>query len=1074
MKLYLDGALDPAAALDVTAGTGSEVTGVGYLAVGAGGTALSGAVDVDFLRFAAGENAPADSAYPPPPGGWAYAYEANAGDDQTPDAAALDGTWNHNNGSDAWDLSGVGGTLGSANKPGGVMIVGDGGASWLRIQDAGNPTKYPVPGGSGNYTDPSNRKLYFYHDLAAHGAPSTILDGGVTLYFRVRVPTDEPIDPLHPDSPIGIVPYPAGGDGYAIHDNGKGSIGIKQAAGGIISFSLATQAESGAGELLTNNLNGKVPSADVDTGEAGTRNAVPLDTTSWHDVWVTVSKGTGSTGPSASVEVLAFAPPVNLACVQRDADVDLTWENPAVYSGIRIFRNGRLVGEVGGTETAYTDSGAPAGDLVYQVIPCLGGICADTPELGTHVAKVYLDGAVEPAAIFDVTAGTGQEYAGSYLALGLGSTADSGALDLDFVRIARGTNAPAGPSYPPPAGGWAYAYEANVGEDSPGVDPGVGALDGTWNHDNGSDAWDGSPVGGELGPANQPGGAGIVEGLDATYLRIQDPGDPRDYGLPDPSNRKIYFGRDLAGEEFGANFIDDGVTLYFRARVPTDDPIDPLYPDGGGGIAPYPAEGDGYTIHNDGKGCIGVRQAAGGIISFSLATGAETGSGALVANAQNGRSLSADVDPGEGGVTNEIELDPTQWHDVWVVVSAGTGLSGPTCALKVCPLEGDTRCLGLELAQLGKTPAVLATATAEDDSGDAIIYTFVATKEGEDPVVVGPQSEATATLELSAGEWTVAVTVDDDPDCDDPPGRCSETIVVVECPLEGDTRCLGLELAQLGKTPAVLATATAEDDSGDAIIYTFVATKEGEDPVVVGPQSEATATLELSAGEWTVAVTVDDDPDCDDPPGRCSETIVVVECPLEGDTRCLGLELAQLGKTPAVLATATAEDDSGDAIIYTFVATKEGEDPVVVGPQSEATATLELSAGEWTVAVTVDDDPDCDDPPGRCSETIAVEEPGGLQKPSDLNQDARFDLADAIALLGHLFRGEFRTLPCGDGTLRDPAVIALLDVNGDGRVDLSDAVWNLNYLFRGGPRPRSCLDETCPCFRIVGCPDRCQ
>ncbi|MGQ9592880.1 MAG: hypothetical protein ACUVYA_21580 [Planctomycetota bacterium] len=144
---------------------------------------------------------------------------------------------------------------------------------------------------------------------------------------------------------------------------------------------------------------------------------------------------------------------------------------------------------------------------------------------------------------------------------------------MDFLRFAAGENAPADSSYPPPPGGWAYAYEANAGEDSPGVDPGVGALDGTWNHDNGSDAWDGSPVGGELGPANQPGGAGIVEGPDATYLRIQDPGDPRDYGLPDPSNRKIYFGRDLAGEEFGADFIDDGVTLYFRARVPMDDPI---------------------------------------------------------------------------------------------------------------------------------------------------------------------------------------------------------------------------------------------------------------------------------------------------------------------------------------------------------------------------------------------------------------------------------------------------------------------------------------------------------------------
>ncbi len=864
VKIYLDGATTPSAIWDVTAGTGSEVTNVGYLAIGVGSTAQSGALDVDFLRFAPGANAPEDSSYAPPPGGWAYEYEANPGEDAaTPDASALDGTWNHNNGSDAWDLSPIGGELSATNRPGGAMVTGEAAGSWLRIQDPGDPRGYGMP-------DPSNRKIYFYHDLAAEGVPATVLDTGATLYFRIRVPTDAPIDPLYPASGGETQPYPSGGDGYLIHDNGKGNIGIKQASGGIISFSLAAEFDRGAGMLLTNNLNGKSASAEVDTGEAGTLNALPLDATVWHDVWVSISGGTGATGPDATVEVLDFVPPQNFACVQKDGAVELSWENASAYSAIRIFRDGRLIAEVPGAQTSYVDPDAPAGMVSYKVIPCLGAICADTLELGTHVVKIYLDGALEPV-VFDVTAGDGQDYPATYLAMGLGATFESGALDVDFVRVAAGKHAPGDPSYPAPASGWAYAYEANAGQDSPGDGSGAGALDGTWNHENSSDAWDGSGTGGEFGLGNAPGGAAILE---ESYLRIQDPGDPTDYGYPDPSNRKIYFGRDLAPSGFGQSALDDGVTIHFRVRVPTEGPLDPLHPDGGGGIAPYPEGGDGYSIHNGGKGSIGIRQAAGGIISFSLATGAD--GGALAMNALNGRGISGAVDTGEGQAANAVPLDPAQWHDVWAVISARTGLDGPSCSLKVCPLEGDTRCSGLEVSQLGKTRVVLAKATAEDVSGDPITYTFVATRQGFEAIVVGPQAEDEASFELEAGEWTISVSVDDDPECEDPPGTCLETIEVVECPAEGDTRCTALDLTQVEGTLMVLAKATAVDDSGDPLTYTFTAVREGAAPIVLGPQEENEALFDLDLGEWTISVSVDDDPECEDPPGECSGTIDVV------------------------------------------------------------------------------------------------------------------------------------------------------------------------------------------------------
>src|SRR5207249_728196 len=140
--------------------------------------------------------------------------------------------------------------------------------------------------------------------------------------------------------------YPAAGDGYQIHDGGKGNFGIKQASGGIISFSLATAADnaSGAG-LLMNNRNGTAVSGTVDSGEAGVTNLLALDPTRWHEYWITIR--------------------------------------------------------------------------------------ADTTGQGTHRVDIYLDGSLTPRTFF-VTAGDGSDYTGiSYLAMGCGSTGQSGAFDVD-------------------------------------------------------------------------------------------------------------------------------------------------------------------------------------------------------------------------------------------------------------------------------------------------------------------------------------------------------------------------------------------------------------------------------------------------------------------------------------------------------------------------------------------------------------------------------------------------------------------------------------------------------------------
>ncbi|MFP6631615.1 MAG: lamin tail domain-containing protein [Planctomycetota bacterium] len=107
--------------------------------------------------------------------------------------------------------------------------------------------------------------------------------------------------------------------------------------------------------------------------------------------------------------------------------------------------------------------------------------------------------------------------------------------------------------------------------------------------------------------------------------------------------------------------------------------------------------------------------------------------------------------------------------------------------------------------------------------------------------------------------------------------------------------------------------------------------------------------------------------------------------------------------------------------------------------------------------------------PGRLNSIAEEDEPGGWQVPGDFSQDGRLDLTDAVALLGFLFQGTPAALPCGDGTVTDPANLSLLDDNADGGVNLSDAVYVLVYLFSGGPPPVAGAD----CLQISGCEQVC-
>jgi hypothetical protein len=186
------------------------------------------------------------------------------------------------------------------------------------------------------------------------------------------------------------------------------------------------------------------------------------------------------------------------------------------------------------------------------------------------------------------------------------------------------------------------------------------ALDDTWDHDNGSDAWDGTVIG-----EGNPGGAAILSEDGVDFLRIQDTGDPRDLGISDPSNRKVYLTR-------LTDISLDGLHLEVCMRVATTPPLDDQISG-----EPWPAEGIGYHIRDNGKGMIGVSDGVG-IISFSLGQAGEADypdatTDLLVMNNLVGAEPSGDVDTGDAATAvNMLAIeDASQWNTFVIDIAAG-------------------------------------------------------------------------------------------------------------------------------------------------------------------------------------------------------------------------------------------------------------------------------------------------------------------------------------------------------------------------------------------------------------------
>jgi hypothetical protein len=262
----------------------------------------------------------------------------------------------------------------------------------------------------------------------------------------------------------------------------------------------------------------------------------------------------------------------------------------------------------------------------------------------------------------------------------------------------------AGILYPDPVGGWNYTYN------------GVGAgttLDGSWVPGlSTSQNYDGSAIGGTLAVGtNAPGGASaLTDGDGTTFLRLQDPGDPRPTYPDSPgsgNNRRIKIVRNTGsgGLGLGTTLLDSGVTLSFRARLSTaaTGVIDDRYPTatagnlselGGQPVAAWAAGGNGAVTSTQGNGMFSIRQSGGGgkLISFSLAltsdddnfttgTNLLTSSG-LVTNLKNGTAVTANVDIGNtaaGATVNVVPIadaDLDDWHEFWITIVGDTSGGG--------------------------------------------------------------------------------------------------------------------------------------------------------------------------------------------------------------------------------------------------------------------------------------------------------------------------------------------------------------------------------------------------------------
>jgi len=303
--------------------------------------------------------------------------------------------------------------------------------------------------------------------------------------------------------------------------------------------------------------------------------------------------------------------------------------------------------------------------------------------------------------------------------------------------------------YSPPSDGWAYTFQGDAADASD--DPFM-SLDGTWDHSNGSDAWDGSAIG-----EGVPGGVSALTDGDTNFIRVQDPGDPRSVealGISDPSNRKVYLTHNLFSDfdnqtepDNLPTILDDGITVYFRARVATAEtgPIDDAHL--GGEVSAWPEEGIGYFQHNSGKSLIAIKQTdnGGANVAFGLDYGANVNGdlfldgddnptqGLILPHILPSNDLAEASDPANAGeLSNEFGQvvpvdDMTAWQEFWITVEGGTTL--------INDFEDGTHVVNVYHGNTGSSDAMTfgITAATGTDYRDGEAESYIAIGAGATP-----------------------------------------------------------------------------------------------------------------------------------------------------------------------------------------------------------------------------------------------------------------------------------------------------------------------------------------------------
>ena len=250
--------------------------------------------------------------------------------------------------------------------------------------------------------------------------------------------------------------------------------------------------------------------------------------------------------------------------------------------------------------------------------------------------------------------------------------------------------------------------------------------------------------------------------------------------------------------------------------------------------------------------------------------------------------------------------------------------------------------------------------------------------------------------------------------------------------------------------------------NSEAVIETYVTANDGSYPrtqtgAAVGPRMLGDIYLAFTGGTGGANFNCEIDNLSIGTPCCEAADSVVVNGPTEANT----------GDVVDITAVFTGADG---AVTYSWLLVTQGGGVAIPGSGDTIQFLLE-NDGLVQIQVTASDEA-CNNEVTATLD-IQVTSTGGLVKPMDMNQDGAQDISDAVAILSHLFLGGAAPY-CGDLSIEDPANVALLDANGDGGIDISDPVSLLAWLFLGGPPPANCTDGTCPCFRIVNCPDVCQ